>query len=111
MRNGLSINRNGTKLYYLNNKLHREDGPAVTYPDGAKEWYIEGRWHREDGPAIEYADRHRKYYYLENKYYSEENYWKEIERRKSLKVILNNILISMGIMSIKMEIPVKSIFI
>ena len=32
--------------------LHREDGPAVIWPDGYEEWYINGKRHRLDGPAI-----------------------------------------------------------
>ena len=45
----------GTKSWYLNDQLHREDGPAIEYADGTKFWYINGKRHREDGPAIEYA--------------------------------------------------------
>ena len=47
---------NGTKCWYLNNKYHREDGPAIEFLDGAKEWYWNGKHHRVDGPAIEYPD-------------------------------------------------------
>ena len=39
--------------WYLNDKLHREDGPAVEWNDGDKEWFINGEIHREDGPAVE----------------------------------------------------------
>ena len=39
--------------YYVNDKLHRDDGPAVVYHSGSKFWYQHGRRHREDGPAIE----------------------------------------------------------
>jgi hypothetical protein len=48
---------NGTKEWYLNGKLHREDGPAVEYSDGTKYWYLNGKLHREDGPAIESSKR------------------------------------------------------
>jgi hypothetical protein len=34
--------------------LHREDGPAVVYPNGDLYWYQFGQPHRTDGPAIEY---------------------------------------------------------
>ena len=45
--------RNGTIEHFNeNNHWHREDGPAVIYPDGRKEWWINGKYHREDGPAI-----------------------------------------------------------
>lgn len=65
-------------IYYKNNKIHREDGPAVESQNGSKEWHIEGKLHskqisdncggyvkyylkdeeghREDGPAIESSD-------------------------------------------------------
>ena len=46
----------GTKEWWLNGKLHREDGPAVEGADGSKEWYLNGKRHREDGPAIEWDD-------------------------------------------------------
>ena len=35
------------------NKLHRDDGPAVIYPNGDQEWYRFGERHRDDGPAID----------------------------------------------------------
>jgi hypothetical protein len=28
------------RCWYINGKLHREDGPAVKYASGDKEWYI-----------------------------------------------------------------------
>jgi len=33
----------GNKLWYLNDKLHREDGPAIEYANGDKEWYLNGK--------------------------------------------------------------------
>ena len=48
--------------WYLNKKLHREDGPAVEYTDGHKSWWLSGRLHREDGPAIEYASGHKSWW-------------------------------------------------
>lgn len=47
-------------------KLHREDGPAVIYPEGlyggSHEWYINGIRHRTDGPAIIWGDGDYNYY-------------------------------------------------
>ena len=40
MKNGLHIAPYGNKYWYLEGELHREDGPAVEYPDGTKEWYL-----------------------------------------------------------------------
>ena len=31
------------KYWYLNEKLHRENGPAIEYSDGHKEWWINGK--------------------------------------------------------------------
>ena len=52
----VKVHDNGDKEWYLNDKLHREDGPAIELADGDKVWYINGKEHREDGPAMEYAD-------------------------------------------------------
>jgi hypothetical protein len=51
----------GTKEWYLNGKLHREDGPAGEYADGSKWWYLNGVYHTEaeflkkTSPAKEYT--------------------------------------------------------
>jgi hypothetical protein len=50
------VDRWGTERWYLNDKLHREDGPAVTWSYGTKVWYLNDKLHRTDGPAIEGAD-------------------------------------------------------
>jgi hypothetical protein len=42
-------------FYYADDSyslFHREDGPAVEYPNGYKVWYINGRRHRLNGPAL-----------------------------------------------------------
>jgi hypothetical protein len=38
----VKVHYNGAKYWYLNGKLHREDGPAVKYSDGEKYWYLNG---------------------------------------------------------------------
>jgi antitoxin component YwqK of YwqJK toxin-antitoxin module len=53
---------NGTKCWYLNDKQHREDGPAVEYSNGTKYWCLNGKLHREDGPAVEDADGTKSWY-------------------------------------------------
>lgn len=38
--------KNGTKFWRLNDdyhNYHREDGPAIEYPDGRKYWYLNGK--------------------------------------------------------------------
>ena len=55
-------NANGDKYWYLNDNLHREDGPAIEYANGFKSWNINGELHREDGPAIEHAKGDKRWY-------------------------------------------------
>lgn len=52
----------GSKLWYYNNQLHREDGPAVKWSDGTKIWYQNGLRHRTDGPAFEKLDGTKLWY-------------------------------------------------
>jgi hypothetical protein len=89
MKNGLIVDQYGDKRYYLNDLLHREDGPAVELalgykhwyqhgkrhrsngptiesPDGTKWWHQHGYLHRLDGPAIEYGDGHKDWYLHDN---------------------------------------------
>ena len=72
---------NGNKSWYLNGKLHREDGPAYECANGDKSWYLNGKLHREDGPAIEYANGY-KYWYLNDKEVTEEEH-----KRMTSKVV------------------------
>ena len=58
----------GTKIYLLNGKLHREDGPAIEWLNGTKLWYINDLRHREDGPAIEYTNGSVEWFYNDVKY-------------------------------------------
>lgn len=58
----------GTVEWWIKGGLHREDGPAVEYPNGAKMWYQWGKLHRVDGPAEEWIatsslDYSRAYYF------------------------------------------------
>jgi hypothetical protein len=57
----------GTKRWFLNDKLHREDGPAVEYTDG-RNWYLNGKLHRVDGPAMECYNG-SKYWFLNDKFH------------------------------------------
>jgi hypothetical protein len=47
------IDVEGNKWWYeADDKLHRDDGPAVEYADGDEEWWQHGELHRDDGPAV-----------------------------------------------------------
>jgi len=50
------IRADGDQEWYLNGKPHRTDGPAVITAKGTQEWWLNGKLHREDGPAVIYAD-------------------------------------------------------
>ena len=47
-------------MYYRGERLHREDGPAVTWLDGTQLFYLEGKLHGT--PAIIYPDGRVKDY-------------------------------------------------
>jgi len=69
---------NGTKCWYLDGNLHREDGPAIEYSSGYKSWHLNGKLHREDGPAVEY-DSGYKSWYLNGKMVTEEKVMNPVE--------------------------------
>ena len=87
MKNGLIIDENGTKYWYLNGKLHREDGPAIEYSSGRKFWYINGKLHRTDGPAVEYCNGDG-FWYLNGKRLSKKDYIQRTRKNK-LKELLS----------------------
>jgi hypothetical protein len=77
---------NGNKEWYLNDLLHRIDGPAIEWRNGNKEWYLYSKLHREDGPAIENFNG-TKEWWLNGKEYVEKEYNLEINKRKQPKVV------------------------
>jgi hypothetical protein len=82
----VSIDECGTKRWYLNDKLHRECGPAIEFTNGNKYWYINGNKHRLDGPAIEAWGC--KYWYIKGvRYYKQE--FKDILKTNLAKGVVN----------------------
>jgi hypothetical protein len=65
------IDKYGTKRWYLNGKLHREDGPAIEWITGTKYWCLNGKYHREDGPAVEYESGSKFWYLNDEKVHPE----------------------------------------
>ena len=59
---GVNIDGYGDRWWYLNGKLHRDDGPAADGASGFKSWWINGKRHREDGPAVEAADGSKEWW-------------------------------------------------
>jgi len=79
--------------WYLNGKLHNEEGPARIYyrRDGSvrwKEWFLDGKRHNEEGPAfIGYREDGSvigEGWYLDGVNYTEEE-WKDILFRKAFE--------------------------
>jgi hypothetical protein len=89
MKNGMEQLPDGTILWYKDDELHKEDGPALVLPDGTmtwfrkgqvhsyndqpaiitkdgkfKAWYDSGVRHRSDAPALIKEDGSESYYYL-----------------------------------------------
>lgn len=50
------------KSWYINGELHRVGGPAVERGRGICEWWLNGRRHRDDGPAYESPSGFNKWY-------------------------------------------------
>ena len=54
------------KIWKLNGKHHREDGPAFISSDGYRAWYKDGIRHREDGSAVTWIDGdNQKWFFME----------------------------------------------
>jgi hypothetical protein len=69
----VKVHTDGGKEWWLDGKLHREDGPAVEFADGGKSWWLNGELHREDGPAVEFADGGKEWW-LNDKRLTEEEF-------------------------------------
>ena len=52
----------GNKRWKLDNKLHREDGPAIEEAGGYTSWWLYDGLHRTDGPAVEDAAGAKRWY-------------------------------------------------
>jgi hypothetical protein len=52
----------GEMYYYKDDKKHRDDGPAIIRADGRKAYYKNGKIHRDDGPAVIYPNGTKEYY-------------------------------------------------
>lgn len=90
MKNSITTktDKQDTIRYYLNDKLHREDGSVTIFSDGTKKWYINGDLRKIE--KINYRTR-IILYYLNNKLHREDgaaveiynfNKWDEILRSR-----------------------------
>ena len=58
----ISIAMDGTKEWWRDGKLHREDGPAIIWGDSSEEWRFNGELHRTDGPAVIWSNGNQEWY-------------------------------------------------
>lgn len=63
---------NGTKTWYKNGKKHRVGAPASIWNNGNIEWFFEGMRHCETGPARIYPGRLEEYYLMDVQYPKED---------------------------------------
>jgi len=69
-------------------KLYCKNGFALTNKNGYETWYINHKLHREDGPAIIYSKYGKKCWYLNNKEYSFEEWCKILNKSDEEKNLL-----------------------
>jgi hypothetical protein len=53
---------NGDKIWFLDGKISRTDGPAVVRTDGTNIWYLNGVLHRTDGPSDDRPDAETRFH-------------------------------------------------
>ena len=82
----VKVYADGDKYWYLNDKVHREDGPAIEYANGTKYWYLNDKYHREDGPAIEWANG-AKEWFLNDKHLTEKQFNEKMKKPCENKVV------------------------
>lgn len=64
----------GDRCWFKDGVPHREDGPAIELGNGTKRWIVNGKRHREDGPAVEHGKWGMKFYFLNDKKLTEEEF-------------------------------------
>jgi len=55
------------------------------FPNGDKVWYLNGKFHREDGPALESANGN-KYWYLNGEHITKEEHARLTSKTKEITV-------------------------
>lgn len=72
--------KNGDVEYWVNNQLHRDNGPALIENNGRRfRWYQNGKLHRENGPAM--IASYTESYYLNGQYYEFQEWVKIIYQK------------------------------
>jgi len=80
----------GVKAWLIKGKLHREDGPAIEWvskqPNNSyKEWWLNGKLHRIDGPAFEHEDG-TKSWYINGERLTEQEWQKKVQKGETINI-------------------------
>ena len=75
MSNNPVIGADGWQQWWVDNKIHRIDGPAYIAADGSQQWWVDGKKHRIDGPAIIGADGSQEWYVKDRNITKEVRKW------------------------------------
>ena len=80
----ITVYCDGTKVWRLDGKIHREKGPAAIMGDGTRAWYRAGMLHRVTGPAVECPDG-SKAWFINGVRYTENVFLKKMKEAKKKK--------------------------
>jgi len=74
----VDIEYSGSDYEYLNFNIDEEE--RIEYVNGTKYWLLNGKYHRTDGPAVERSDGATKFWYLNDKEYSEKEFNEKVKK-------------------------------
>jgi hypothetical protein len=80
----------GYKAWHFNGELHRVGGPAVIHANGDKDWYFHGIQHREDGPAFEASNGYREWW-INGEGLTEDEFHSYISKKKLNELLQSNL--------------------
>lgn len=50
------IDSDGIEFWYKNNLIHKDNGPAIIWPEGNEQWHKNGKRRRTNGPVMIYPN-------------------------------------------------------
>jgi hypothetical protein len=83
---------NEAKEWWRYGRLHRVGGPAIEYSTGQKEWLVNGEYHREDGPAV-VGSYGFELWYLKGIRYSKEEWFEKLPEEQKAKMLFSEYFI------------------
>lgn len=75
MNSTLQVSEDGVKSWSTTDgDYHKENEPAITFPDGSEEWWFKGWKHRIDGPAFIDTSNKRIQWFWFGEYFEKQNH-------------------------------------